>query len=80
MLKRRKYDKGRADECADEDDEYNRSWKYACKDGGFTEDECNGFKELPVEIEIHELLQQENTQACFNDGRNDGADKSQRMF
>ena len=23
-----KYDKGRADECADENDEYNRSWKY----------------------------------------------------
>jgi hypothetical protein len=63
---------GRADECANEDNEYNRSWDYACRDGGHTEDECNGFKDNPVEIENHESLQQENTQACFNDGRKDG--------
>ena len=29
-----KYDKDRADECANEgDDEYNSSWNYNCKDG-----------------------------------------------
>jgi hypothetical protein len=70
-----KYDKDRADECTNEDNEYNRSWDYACRDGGHTQDECNGFKDNPVEIENHESLQQENAQACLNDGRNDGADK-----
>jgi hypothetical protein len=55
-----KYDKGRADECAiEEDDEYNSSWNVACENGGHTEDECNGFKNNPVDIENHESLQQE---------------------
>ena len=67
-----KYDKGRADECADENDEYNRSWKYACRDGGFTEDECNGFKENPVEIEDYEALKGENDRTCNDAGYEDG--------
>jgi hypothetical protein len=67
-----KYDKDRADRCALEDDEYNRSWSYACKDGGFTPSECDGFKNKPVDIEDHEAIQQENAQNCWNDGYEDG--------
>jgi hypothetical protein len=51
-----KYDKGRADECANEGDEYNRSWDGACKDAGYTKDECDGFKNKPGVIENHESL------------------------
>jgi len=29
-----KYDKEKADRCAQENDEYNRSWGYACRDAG----------------------------------------------
>jgi hypothetical protein len=36
-----RYDKERADRCALEADEYNRSWKYACQDGGYTPTECD---------------------------------------
>ena len=34
-------------------------------------DECEGFKNNPVNIEDHEALQQENAQNCRNDGKND---------
>ena len=66
-----KYDKGRADRCAQENDEYNRSWGYACRDGGFTENECNDFKNNPVDLN-HEPLQEENRRACYDDGYEDG--------
>lgn len=68
-----KYDKGRADECANEKyDEYNASWDGACENAGYVLDECEGFKNNPVDIEDHEALQDENKQSCRNDGQNDG--------
>jgi hypothetical protein len=67
-----KYDKGRADECANEDDEYNESWDGACENAGYTLGECEGFKNNPVNIEDHGALQQENAQNCWNDGYEDG--------
>ena len=73
-----KYDKSRADECKElgsGTDQYNSAWGYACKGAGYMPDECESFKNNPVDIEDYESLQQENTQACLNDGRNDGADK-----
>lgn len=66
-----KYDKDRADRCAQENDEYNRSGGYACRDGGFTENECNDFKNNPVDLE-HESLKEKNTSSCINDGFEDG--------
>ena len=45
-----KYDKEKADRYAQENDEYNRSWGYACRDAGFTENECNDFKNNPVDL------------------------------
>lgn len=66
----------------DDDDELsvnsnNRSWDYACRDGGFTENECNDFKNNPVDLE-HESLKEENTSNCFYDGFDDG--KADRPF
>jgi hypothetical protein len=66
-----KYDKDRADRCALEDDEYNRSWNYACEDGGFVPAECNKFKNNPVST-ASESLQEENTRGCYDDGFRDG--------
>ena len=74
-----KYDKDRADECSKEKyDEYNAAWGYACRDGGFTENECYGFRNNPVEIENYESLEQEITKACYDDGLEDG--KTDRPF
>lgn len=68
-----KYDQGRADECeTPESDQYNSAWEYACKDAPYTEDECAGFKNIPLDIENHEALQQENKSNCYNDGVEDG--------
>ena len=53
-----KYDKARADRCAQENDEYNRSWGYACRDGGYMPDECESFKNNPSNLQ-HQLLQRE---------------------
>jgi len=67
-----KYDKGRADECANEGDEYNRSWDGACKDAGYIPDECKGFKNNPVDIQDYKALEQENANNCWRDGYEDG--------
>ena len=68
-----KYDKDRADECANEKyDEYNAAWPNACRDGGHTEEECNDFKNNPVEIEDFEALEGENDGTCYDAGREDG--------
>jgi hypothetical protein len=66
-----KYDKARADRCAQENDEYNRSWNYACRDGGYTPAECNNFKNNSVSI-VSESLQEENRRGCYDDGFRDG--------
>jgi hypothetical protein len=53
-----KYDKDRADECADiPGDQYNASWGYGCIDSGLTEADCNDIKDNPQDIENHEALQ-----------------------
>ena len=68
-----KYDKNRADECSKEKyDEYNASWDYACRDGGFTVDECNGFRNNPVEIEDYKALKIQNDRTCYDAGIEDG--------
>ena len=41
-------------------------------------DECEGFKNNPVDIQDYEALVQENTQNCWNDGYEDG--KADRPF
>jgi hypothetical protein len=72
-----KYDEDRANECKSKgDDNYNSAWGYACKDAGYMPDECEGFKNNPVDIQDHEALEQENAQNCWNDGYEDSkADK-----
>ena len=72
-----KYDKERADRCAQENDEYNRSWGYACIDGGLTKLDCDQIKDNPTNLE-NESLKEENTSGCFNDGLDDG--KAHRPF
>ena len=72
-----KYDKERADRCSQENDEYNRSWGYACIDSGLTKLDCDQIKQNPVNIE-HESLKDENTSGSFNDGYEDG--KAHRPF
>ena len=69
-----KYDRQRADECSNEKyDEYNRSWGYACRDGGHTEEECNDFKNNPVDILDFEALKGENDRTCYDVGQEYGA-------
>ena len=68
-----KYDKDRADECQnEEDDEYNEAWNHSCEDGEYTEAECNGFKNNLVEIEDYDVLKNENDITCNEAGREDG--------
>ena len=64
-----KYDKTRADRCAQENDEYNRSWGYACRDGGYMPDECESFKNNPSNLQ-HQLLK--NRRSCYDKGFEDG--------
>jgi hypothetical protein len=73
------YDSDRAKECLEEGgDAYNRSWGYACRDGGFTKNQCAGFINNPVDLGDHEQLKEENTSGCINDGFEDG--KADRPF
>jgi hypothetical protein len=68
-----KYDKDRADECADiPGDQYNASWGYGCIDSGLTEADCNDIKDNPQHIKNHEALQEENRRDCYDDGYKDG--------
>src|SRR5919106_2622548 len=68
-----KYDKDRADECADiPGDQFNASWGYGCIDSGLAEADCNDIKSNPQDIENHEVLQEENRRACYDDGYEDG--------
>ncbi len=68
------YDKDRANECLDLGDQYNRSWGFACRDGGHTEKECSNALNDPVDLGSHEQLQEENRRNCYNDGYEDGLD------
>jgi hypothetical protein len=57
-----KYDSDRAKECLENgDDAYNRSWDYACRDGGFNENQCADFINNPVEIDDYEALRMVRT-------------------
>jgi hypothetical protein len=69
-----KYDKDRADECKnEEDDEYNYGWRYGCKDAAiFTVDECNTFRNNPVKIENYTTLAWAIASDCRKDGTEDG--------
>ncbi|MGA9167645.1 MAG: hypothetical protein WB053_09715 [Nitrososphaeraceae archaeon] len=51
------YDQGKADECKTlTSDRYNAAWEHACKNAGYTPDECDDFKNNPVDLE-HTSLQ-----------------------
>jgi hypothetical protein len=68
-----KYDSDRAKECLENGgDQYNRSWSYACRDGGFNKTQCADFINNPVVIDDYESLGIENDSNCYNDGREDG--------
>ena len=66
------YDQGRADECkTPTSDQYNAAWEHACKNAGYMPDECDDFKNNPVDLE-HTGLQEENRRNCYDDGFEDG--------
>jgi len=67
-----KYDKDRAKECIDHDDNYNETWAIGCKDSLRTEKECGELINNPVEIEDYKTLKGENNYACYHAGREDG--------
>lgn len=68
-----KYDKNRADECkVNGEDNYNGSWGYACKDAGYMIDECESFKNNPVDTVNPNSLEEENRRTCYDDGYEDG--------
>jgi hypothetical protein len=67
-----KYDKERADQCAQENDEYNRSWGYACIDSGITKIDCDNIKDNPVDTVNPNSLEEENRRTCYDDGYEDG--------
>jgi hypothetical protein len=68
-----KYDKNRADECKENgEDNYNDSWGYACKDAGYMIDECESFKNNPVDTVNPNSLEEENRRTCYDDGYEDG--------
>jgi hypothetical protein len=67
-----KYDKNRADECTENgDDNYNGSWSYACKDAGYVIDECESFKNNPVDT-VNPNSLEENRRTCYDNGYEDG--------
>jgi hypothetical protein len=71
-----KYDKDRARECIEHDDNYNQLWAYGCEDSLRTEEECGELINNPVEIEDYEALKTENDRTCYDAGIEDGeADK-----
>jgi hypothetical protein len=65
-----KYDKDRARECIDHDDNYNKLWAYGCEDSLRTE--CGELINDPVEIEDYEALKGENDRTCYDAGIEDG--------
>jgi hypothetical protein len=67
-----KYDKERADYCkTNGEDNYNKSWPYACKDAGYMPDECQDFINNPTNLH-HASLEEENRRDCYDDGYEDG--------
>jgi hypothetical protein len=68
-----KYDKDRAKECIEHDDNYNKTWAHGCKDSLRTEEECGELINNPVEIEDYEALKGENDRTCYDAGQEDGA-------
>jgi hypothetical protein len=68
-----KYDKDRAKECIEHDDNYNKTWAHGCEDSLRTEEECGELINNPVEIEDYEALKGENDRTCYDAGQEDGA-------
>jgi hypothetical protein len=67
-----KYDKVRADTCADiPGDQYNASWKYGCIDSGLTDTDCDNIKNNPVDV-VNPKSLEENRRTCYDDGYEDG--------
>jgi len=67
-----KYDKDRAQECANiPGNQYNASWGYGCEGAGYMPDECDDFKKGNDNVN-HESLQEENRRNCYDDGYEDG--------
>jgi hypothetical protein len=68
-----KYDKVRADECADiPGNQYNASWNYGCIDSGLTKTDCDIIKDNPVDTGDPKSLEEENRRTCYDDGYEDG--------
>jgi hypothetical protein len=67
-----KYDKDRARECVEHDDNYNKLWGYGCEHSLRTEEECGQLINNPVEIEDYEVLKGQNDRFCYDAGREDG--------
>jgi hypothetical protein len=63
-----KYDRDRARECIERDDNYNQLWAYGCEDSLRTEEECGELINNPVEIQDFEALKAENDDFCHNAG------------
>jgi hypothetical protein len=70
----RQYDNKRAADCYDLGDQYNRSWGFACRDGGHTNQTCDDARNNPTDLADHEQLQEENRRSCYDDGYEDGKD------
>jgi hypothetical protein len=66
------YDKDRARDCINEDDNYNKTWAIGCEDSTRTEAECGVLINNPVEIEDYEALKSENDRTCYDAGVEDG--------
>lgn len=67
-----KYDKDRARECVDQEDNYNKMWAFGCNESQRTEAECGELINNPVEIQDFEVLKAENDRTCYDAGREDG--------
>jgi hypothetical protein len=51
-----KYDKDRATDCIEHDDNYNQMWAFGCEESLRTEAECGDLINSPVEIDDFEAL------------------------
>ena len=67
-----KYDRDRARECIEHDDQYNFTWAIGCEDSTRTESECGDLINNPVQIQDYEALKGENDRTCYDAGTEDG--------
>ncbi|MGE5662118.1 MAG: hypothetical protein ACM3X1_07720 [Ignavibacteriales bacterium] len=63
------YDRERARECSEiAGDQYNASWPYGCKDGGYSEYRCENIKKYSNVRIDHKILADANRGKCWTDG------------